>query len=643
MRPIINNDPSGNTHITQFNIDGNDVLSIAEYAYGSRNGLEQFNHRQPSEDDIQAVQECYTCSEDPRLPDDVKEMPVGKREDFVEIFNKCFWHYRKDQDEGYDEEMAEGSNRCRYSMEKAYEGCGMEHGGEDEDPDEKDMEAGFYDDYSMAESPDSIEEAEGNTDFPKKGDNQKITLSNSKYPQFPYAYAAKLKEEYPSIWKRGGNIYGNTAYQNWTKARKGEDTPGVRAWIKKREAWAARHFKNKRPAGVVALIKWGVVGNIGVSGMKKVLKPLMDREKKKKREGAIEEFASGDNVIRLTETFVGGIPFESFKESKTGYTNEITVIERGWSLNGNYYGDTALAEIAKQANNYVVGYFNHGETFNRDPRDWAIVTESGRYDSGKVKSRIHIFKNPDGAFLEERINYAKRKKANHLFGVSIDAFAQVTEGEAEGRDGVIVEKILKLNSVDIVMVPAAKGGFNANESIAESTFDIQKERLMDINTLREEHPDTAQLLIEEGRKLAADSHEEAVQEKDGYIATLTEKVADLEEELAKASAKVDEYEQAEKQVVFESKVRDLIEEGLDESKRSDRFESILISLGEENIDTIKEMIADRQESAVAAVVTGEGVGSSVVEAKEEEPAEEAEVVESTQTDRLAAFKANLKG
>jgi len=651
MRSIVITDDSANHIIVQPFILEKEIVSISEYTYGINHDLIHQVNRTPETEEINRLKECYSCSDDPRLPDEIKQMPLGKREDFVDEFNRSFWMYNKENDEEYDVDKSEGVNRSNYAMRKAYEHCGMDHDfwsskKYDIDPDEKDMEAGFFDDYMMEDSPDSLEEAEDKTDFPKKGENQKITLSNSNYPQFPFEYAAKLKKEYPSIWKRGGNIYGNTAYQNWKKFRDGQNTPGVQAWIKKREAWAARHFKNKRPAGVVALIKWGVVGQIGVSGMKKVLKPLIEKEKTKNREDIstdeLEESMQQDNVKRIRETYIGGVPLETFKEAQGGYTNDITVIERGWSMNGNYYGETALREIAEQANNFVVGYFNHGETFNRDPRDWAIVTESGRVESGKVTSRIHIFTNPDGAFLEERIAYAKRKKANHLFGVSIDAFAQVTEGEAEGRDGVIVEKILKLNSVDIVMVPAAKGNFNAVESQSKSSEStLTGESVMDVKTLREEHPDTAAILIEEGRKEAASDHEKAQSELKEQVDAVSKQLAEVEENLAKASSKVDEYEQAEKQALFEADVRTLIEESLDDSKRSERFESILIGLGQENLETIKEMIADRQESVVNAVVTGEGTESPVVEAVEEAVEEADETTAPSDADRLAAFKANL--
>jgi len=122
------------------------------------------------------------------------------------------------------------------------------------------------------------------TDFPTKGEDKKISLRNSNYPQFDYNFIAGVKENDPDIYKAGGNIRGNEAFNLWTKARDGQETKGVIDWIKEREAWAARHFgdgsqfkdgsKAGRPsniAGVVAQMKWGVIGNLGEQRMKDVV------------------------------------------------------------------------------------------------------------------------------------------------------------------------------------------------------------------------------------------------------------------------------------------------------------------------------------------------------------------------------------
>ena len=69
------------------------------------------------------------------------------------------------------------------------------------------------------------------TNFPEKGDDKKISLRNSNFPQFDYKFAKAMKDNTPKIWRAGGNIRGNEAYEFWTKARNGQETEGVTKWI----------------------------------------------------------------------------------------------------------------------------------------------------------------------------------------------------------------------------------------------------------------------------------------------------------------------------------------------------------------------------------------------------------------------------
>lgn len=118
------------------------------------------------------------------------------------------------------------------------------------------------------------------TDFPNEGDDKKVSLRNSEHDQFDYRFASGLKENYPDIWDKGGNIRGNEAFILWGKARKGDDSEAVVEWIKEREAWAARHKENHRLAGVVAQVKWGVVGSRGEAYMKNLIQDEIDKAEK---------------------------------------------------------------------------------------------------------------------------------------------------------------------------------------------------------------------------------------------------------------------------------------------------------------------------------------------------------------------------
>lgn len=139
------------------------------------------------------------------------------------------------------------------------------------------------------------------TDFPKKGDDLKISLRNSEYPQFDRGFAENIKEFNPDVWEAGGNIRGNDAFVLWGRAREGSETEGVLDWIKEREAWAARHFGDgeqfaggdlepnlSNVGGVIAQIKWGVIGNLGEQVMKDVILELVKKIEGKK-DRAIED------------------------------------------------------------------------------------------------------------------------------------------------------------------------------------------------------------------------------------------------------------------------------------------------------------------------------------------------------------------
>ncbi len=134
--------------------------------------------------------------------------------------------------------------------------------------------------------PEPAPRAVGDTDptnFPKAGDDLKVSLRNSNYRVFDAAFAEDLRDNWPQIWRKGGNIRGNSQYR---KLKPVVDRGGVveteeeEAAVRLREAWSARHFGDFRLPGVVALIKWFTVGEIGESEMKKVI-----NDEKKRLEG----------------------------------------------------------------------------------------------------------------------------------------------------------------------------------------------------------------------------------------------------------------------------------------------------------------------------------------------------------------------
>lgn len=136
------------------------------------------------------------------------------------------------------------------------------------------------DDRSLVEQ---VERAVGDVDptnFPKSGDDLKVSLRNSGYEVFDPDYAERLRTEHPAVWGRGGNILGNKQYRRLRPVvlRGGVvETETEEEAVRLREAWSARHFKDHRLAGVIAQIKWYTVGTLGESGMKEVVEAEIER------------------------------------------------------------------------------------------------------------------------------------------------------------------------------------------------------------------------------------------------------------------------------------------------------------------------------------------------------------------------------
>ncbi len=227
------------------------------------------------------------------------------------------------------------------------------------------------------------------TDFPTKDEDKKVSLRNSNYPQFDYGFIAGVKENDPDIYKAGGNIRGNEAFNLWTKARNGEETAGVIKWIKEREAWASRHFqdgkqlksgdKAGRPsniAGVIAQMKWGVIGTLGEQKMKDVVLEAIKYVEQKESGSASQ--AQQDRQI----------------SAKTEKALENKVKEHNEEVNNVASKRTTLGTL-KKVYDRGIGAFNQNPASVRpnisSPAQWAMsrvnsflfVLRNNRFQGGK--------------------------------------------------------------------------------------------------------------------------------------------------------------------------------------------------------------------------------------------------------------------
>lgn len=232
------------------------------------------------------------------------------------------------------------------------------------------------------------------TDFPSKGENLSITLLNSEYPQADYAYCKKIKENYPELWARGGNEYGNTAFQYWTKYRKGDRSLGVLNWVKKREAWFARHWGNKKIPGIIAWLKWGGYGHLGESKVKQMLREEMRKiDAKKKTAAGLTDLNGFDKKVgriisdALYETY-NSEPDIIKNKSYFMYTLQRNLEEKGYRLhNGGFplssFGD--LKEVFRDRSGNIKN-FDIVTTLSRLPL--VFTFDSGGNTLGAFNHRV---------------------------------------------------------------------------------------------------------------------------------------------------------------------------------------------------------------------------------------------------------------
>jgi len=145
--------------------------------------------------------------------------------------------------------------------------------------------------------------AAGKTNFPKPGDDMVVSLRNSQWQLFPLGEAQDLKDNWPEIWSRGGNIRGNDQFRRLTPVaqRGGKVTTATEEYaVRLREAWVARHYEDFQLAGVVAQVKWLAVGSRGLDHMRAVINEAKQRVKARRASARTEE-ETMENQVELSQ------------------------------------------------------------------------------------------------------------------------------------------------------------------------------------------------------------------------------------------------------------------------------------------------------------------------------------------------------
>jgi hypothetical protein len=96
-------------------------------------------------------------------------------------------------------------------------------------------------------------------------------------------YAKKIKDKHPEIWRLGGNIFGNEAFENLLRVSNRGYWLDSEEWMYiKWRAYVARHAKDFRIEGVIAMLKWCDKVDKGWAYMKQLIEEKIEKIDSKK-------------------------------------------------------------------------------------------------------------------------------------------------------------------------------------------------------------------------------------------------------------------------------------------------------------------------------------------------------------------------
>ena len=266
-----------------------------------------------------------------------------------------------------------------------------------------------------------------------------------------------------------------------------------------------------------------------------------------------------ESVTDSMKEFAAGIvPLIEAKTDDKG-TIPIKIIDPGWGSSG-YYSREVLQQ-AVNARVYAAGtqmYWNHPSKTDekdrpeRDLRDLAgVLTEDAQWQETGPKG--------PGIYARARVFSAYRDAVAEMgpyIGLSHYAWGESKTGEAEGKKGDIITRIVAARSVDFVTVPGRGGAiaeaFRAarpavptddQKTEAGKSMVGEKPEKLTLESVRKEHPEIIEALHKEFENDSARKEAQAQQEK---------KLTETEKALEEAKAEIARFKAA--QTLVEAKI-----------------------------------------------------------------------------------------
>lgn len=137
------------------------------------------------------------------------------------------------------------------------------------------------------------------------------------------SYAKKIKSNHPEIWKLGGNIFGNEAFNNLERVSERGYWLDSEKWMYiKWRSYVARHQRDYHIGGVVAMLKWCDKVQKGWPYMKELIEAKIDKKGWKHNQSS-KKMNDGGNVVTYKDkegNYIGdgtyNVPYEVFDFSQ---------------------------------------------------------------------------------------------------------------------------------------------------------------------------------------------------------------------------------------------------------------------------------------------------------------------------------------
>lgn len=114
-------------------------------------------------------------------------------------------------------------------------------------------------------------------------------------------YGKKIKKDHPEIWKLGGNIFGNEAFENLKRVSERGYWLDSEEWMYiKWRSYVARHIHDFRIEGVIAMLKWVDKVEKGWPYMKNLIEEEIEKREAKTTTKMVNGGGIEENIINVS-------------------------------------------------------------------------------------------------------------------------------------------------------------------------------------------------------------------------------------------------------------------------------------------------------------------------------------------------------